>query len=343
MSLITPTCALRTGSQEWTSQVLSCRVSLCLAPRVDTASFVLPAAAALKADPGDEVSLTLDSGEHASDVFAGQIDRIRRTPSVTVIHAIDAGGVLARTRPAVTFEHITAGDLVKRLCSEAGVDAGDVEDGVSLAYYVADPNATAWQHVARVAGWSGAIVTVSGDNRVTASIVDAEQAEAALRYGREILDCSFESEHSYVDTFATAGESGVGDTAAANALRLTTDFFAGNRPDGPGPKASWRSQPALRTAEAAATAAAARQRLYVSTREAGRLTAFLQPHLRPGSVIEIQDLPAGMPTEPLWVRSVEHALSADGAVTRTTFAKGGDSFDPLALLGSAAAALASLL
>lgn len=340
--MLTPGCTVRTGSQEWTRQLLHVQVLLDTAPRVDVARLVFPAPAPLEAAAGDEVVVAFDSGEHDATVFTGVIDQVRRMPSTTIVHAIDAGGVLARTRAAVTFEQVTAGTVVKELCAEAGVEAGDVEDGVSLAYYVADPHRTGWQHAARVAAWSGAIVTVSADNRVDATVVDAQQADLALRYGREILDFRIDTGQSQLDTFAAAGESGVGDTADANALRLTADFFGGSRPAGPGPRTSWRSLPALRTAEAAATAAAARQRLYSSTRESGHLSAFLQPQIRPGSIVEIHDLPHGLPVQPLWVRRVEHVLSAEGATSRVAFARGGDAFDPLALLGSLGGALGGL-
>jgi hypothetical protein len=342
-SMLEPAYIVRMGPQEWTEQLLQIRVLLAAGPLVDSATLVLPSLAPLEAGPGDEVVVSLDSGEQSDTVFTGVVDRVRRTPSTTTVSAVNAGGVLARVRPAVTFEHITAGDVVRQLCGEAGVDAGDIDDGVSLPYYVADPDRTGWEHATRVAAWSGGIARVSRDNRVDAIVVDAQRADLALRYGREILDFAFDSHRSYLDTFATAGESGVGDAADADALRLASDFFAGSRPSGPGPGSSWRSYPALRTAEAAATAAAARQRIYDSTRETGRLDAFLQPAIRPGSVIEVQDLPHGIAVEPLWARRVEHRLSASGATTRVQFAKGGDSFDPLALLGSLAGAIGGLL
>jgi hypothetical protein len=341
-SLLTPAYTVRTGSQEWTKQVLYVRVSLEAGPRIDTVSIIFPAFAPLDAAPGDEVVLSLDSGEQDDTVFTGIVDRIRRTPSVTIVNAINAGGVLARTRPSVTFEHITGGGVVRQLCSAAAVDPGDIDAGVSLPYYAADPDRTAWQHITRLAAWGGAVVTVSSDNAVNAIVVNAQQADQALRYGREILDFSFDEDASHIDTFSTAGETGVGDTADATALRLSSDFFAGSRPLGPGPRASWRSVPALRTADAAASAAAARQRLYTSTGACGRVNAFLQPKIRPGSIIELHDMPSGIPQQPLWVRRVEHALSADGATTRIDVAWGGESFDSTALLGSLGGAIGAL-
>ena len=332
-SMLAPAYTVRMGSQEWTEQIVQIRVSLGAAPAVDSASIVLPLTPTFKAKPGDEAVVTLDSGERSDTVFSGTIDRVRRTPSSIAVSMVNAGGIMARVRPAVTFEQVTAGRLVRELCTEAGVDAGAIQDGVSLPFYVADPERTGWQHASRVAAWSGAVVTVSTENKVDATVIDATQAEFALRYGRELLDYAFDTSASYIDTFTTAGESGVGDTADDKVLRTTADFFAGSRPSGPGKGSSWRSYPALRTAEAAASAAAARKRLYTSSRDIAQFTAFLLPHLRPGTVIEVQDLP-DLPVAPYWIRRVQHAVSAEGALTRVHCARGGDAFDPSSLLGS---------
>lgn len=328
-----PACTVRMGAQEWSEQLLDVRVRLGTGPAVDAASVVLPLTPTFHAKPGDDALVTLDSGEKKAAVFAGSVDRIRRTASTIVVSLVNAGGVMARVRPAVTFEQITAGKLVRALCAEASVDPGKVDEGVSLPFYVADPERTGWQHATRVAAWGGAIVTVSTENKVESAVVDASRAEHALRFGRELLSFAFDTSRSYLDTFATAGESGVGDTSDQKVLRTTADFFGGNRPDGPGPRSSWQSLPALRTANAAATAAAARKRVYDATRDVAQFTAFLLPHLRPGTVVEVQDLP-DIEKAPYWVRRVEHAVSAAGALTRVHCARGGDAFDPASLLGS---------
>jgi hypothetical protein len=142
-----------------------------------------------------------------------------------------------------------------------------------------------------------------------------------------------------VERFVVAGESGAGSTSAPEALRPTTDFFAGNRPAEPSTSVRWSFAPALRTAKAAGTAGASLDRHYRSTREQGTLDAFLLPQLAPGTVFEVQDLPDVLVQGPFWAMQVHHRLDRRGGATRVRFAKGGDSFDPLALLGSLAGAL----
>src|SRR5207249_2304989 len=140
-------------------------------------------------------------------------------------------------------------------------------------------------------------------------------------------------------------ESGAGSTSAAEAFRPTTDFFGGNRPDGPSATSRWLAEPALRTASGAGTAGAALKRAYDSSRETGRMDAFLQPDLRPGTIVQIQDLPDGLPAGPLWLYRVQHWIGTDGAGagTRAYFHKGGDAFDPASLLGSLIGAIGSLI
>jgi hypothetical protein len=337
-SLLAPTYSLTLGTQLWTEQALGLTVRLDPAPLLNVLDVRLPAAAPVDAAPGDDVSLLLDGGEGESAVFSGRIDSIRRDVGELAVRALDAGGTLAAFRPAATFEQVTAGTLIKSLCAEVGVATGDLEDGPALAYYAADPGRTALDHVARLAAWSGALARVSAENVLDASIIAAGEPELALRYGRELLAV----EHLEAEPpppVVVAGEAGAGSASAPEALRPTSDFFAGSRPDGPSAEAVWRFEPALRAAAAAQTAAAALGRERSTAQRRAHLEAFLLPALRPGTVLEIQDLPEGFGGGPVWLDRVRHVVKPGGARTTARFRPGGDAFDPMALLGSLAGAL----
>jgi hypothetical protein len=338
-SLLSPAYELTLGRQIWKQQAIEISVDLSCAPRVDRLSVRLPAAAPLSAKAGDEASLILDSGEQKETVFTGTIDCIRRTFEDIRIVALNAGSAMSRVRPAATYEQISAGKVIRNLAGDAGVTVGSVEDGTDLTFYVADPSRTAWEHVARLSAWGGALARVSKDNEIECKPVNATQAELALLHGREVLWMQSDSFESTVDGWTVAGEGGAGSASAPEALRSSTDFFAGNRPQGPGTGQRWQFHPALRTATAAGTAGAALKRQYDSSRDSGCIRAFLQPKFRCGTVFEVQQLPDGFPGGPLWVSGVSHTLGSGGGYTTARFCKGGDSFDPFALLGSLAAAL----
>jgi hypothetical protein len=330
------------GSQRWTNQLLRLEVELCGAPGIDRMRVTLPAAAPFSAEEGDPVELTLNSGEIEKAVFSGVIDSIRKWETGIEVTALDASGILARYRPSITYENVTPGSLIRALAADAGVRTGSIENGSELVCYVADPARTAWEHVARVSAWIGALVTVSEQNQVESKVVQTASADLALRYGREILAVERTRRAAPVQSFTVAGESGTGTASSLDAHRMVTDFFAGNRPDGPARSAIWEWQPALRTVSAAAMAGTARLRAYASARDAGKLTAILIPSARPGTVIQMQDAPDGLPEGPVWISRVRHRLTAEQAVSSIWFS---DSGGPSAagLLGSAASAVGSLL
>jgi hypothetical protein len=336
-SLMVPSYTLTVGSRRFNSQAIEIVVALEIAPVVDSLTVTFPASLANVASTGDHVALSISDGNNETAVFSGTVDAVRQGAEQTRVRALNAGGTLSRFRPAATYEKVTAGEVVRSLCGDGGADAGEIAPGVALAFYAADPSRNAYEHIARIAAWSGAMARVTGDDRVEMRVVKAAIAEAALRFGRELVAIDLETRASGVDTFVVAGESGAGSTAAPEALRPTTDFFGGSRPDGPSASSRWTSAPALRTARGAATARAASRRVYGASRLRGCLTAILKPELRPGLAINVRELPKGMPGEVLWLRRVRHTIGRQGALTRAEFSRGGNAFSPGGLLGSAAA------
>jgi hypothetical protein len=342
-ALLAPSYSLQLGSQIWKKQLLRVALTLTSAPGIDVLIVTFPANAPLSATIDDDVQLTLDNGEQAEKIFTGTVTAIRRSHASIEVRAVNAGGVLCRYRPAVTYENATPATIVRNLASDAGVSTGSLETGTELAFYVADPSRTAWDHIHRVSCWCGALVTVTADNKVETNVVNATTADTALRHGRELLSLARSQTSASIDTFVVAGESGAGSVSSPDVHRPTTDFFSGNRPDDPSPNVVWTWEPALRTTTSAATAGAARKRIYAAKSDRGVFTAFLQPTLRPGVILEVQKLPDGLIDGPVWIHSVRHSISRAGAVSRVEYFKGGDSFDPLALLGSLAGAVGGLL
>lgn len=338
-ALLAPSCTVTTGSQSWKEQVVAIELDLAAAPGVDTFRLTLPSGAPLDAAPGDPVRVILDGGEGAHDVFAGRIATITRTLREIEVIALNGGGDLAQFRPATTYEQASVASVIRSLCGDAGVDPGALETGPILAFYSADPGRSALEHVARLAAWVGALARFKPDSRLDVQVVKADTAEVAFRYGREIIDLRQSSHATAVETIVVAGEAGAGDASAPESLMPVTDFFAGNRPDGPSKESRWTWAPALRTAGAAGTAGAALERQYRSSRRRSTMTTFLVPSLRPGTVLEIQDLPAGLDKGPFWVNRVRHRFSAVRATSTCFLWGGGEGFDPTALMGALLGAL----
>lgn len=332
-SLLRPAYTLTIAEQRWSRQAIAIDLRLAAGPQFDRLTAYLPAAAPIEAAPDDPVILSLDGGEGAETVFTGVVATIRRGLEQTKVTAAGALGQLARYRPATTFENVSAGTVIRNLAGDAGVATADIAEGVMLRFYVADPSRNAAEHASRLAAWSGAMLTGTADGSIAATVVNATQAEVALRYGREVTGFAVE-EAAEPDRITVAGESGVGDCGSPDSLRLSADFFAGNRPEGPSLHNQWAWDPALRTTAAAAAAGAAFGRGLAAGRRSARLDALLLPRLRPGTVIELRDLPEGLAPGPYWLQAVRHRIGPAGAVTGARLMQGGDSFDPRALLGA---------
>lgn len=341
MAPLIPAYTLTLADQQWTSQVLVLEVLLAAAPLTGALTARFPASATVKAEPGDKVTLSLDGGEGAAGVFTGTVTAVRRGPARIDVHAVDAAGRLARQRPATTYEQVNAGSVISDLAGAADVKTGEIEDGVALAWYAADPTRTALDHVARLTSWSGGLARVDADGRLVATAVAATQAEFALRYGRELLGLQQTTRLRDVDSFTYAGEAGAGSADSPDALRATSDFFAGNRPDGPDGAHRWAFEPALRTTDAAGSAGAAAQWRYAAGARIGSFEAFLLPLARPGTVIEIAELPDGLTGAPVWLDRVRHRLGAGSARTSARMYAGGPpASGPLgSLVGAVSGAL----
>jgi hypothetical protein len=321
MTVRAPTYELTVGSRRWTNQVIEIDAHLRRAPLLDEVMARFPAEADLGAAVGDDVVVRLDGGDGAEDVFRGTLTGILKRLDETLVIAADAGEKLARYRPAMTLEQATAATVIKALCADVGASVGQLEDGPQLAYYAADPTRNAWEHAARVAAWGGAIVRVEANGKVASLVVGSGAADVALRYGRDVLSLVRLSTHHPIDTFVVAGESGVGAPDDPDALRPATDFFAGNRPDGPGASAAWTFEPALRSTSAARQSADGWKERYRAAGHAWRLEALLQPVLRPGMAASIDDLPDGFPGSPFIVDGVRHRIAPWTVVTEARLAE----------------------
>lgn len=344
-SLLAPAYQVTLGNQRWTTQATAVAVTLEAAPLVDRARVTFPAAAPVEAGPGDPAVVELDagSGDGPVAVLTGTVRAVAREARSVVVECVDAGATLASYRPATTFEQTTAASVVRALCADVGVDVGAVDTGPSLAAYVADPTRSALDHIARLAGFGGALATVDGDGALATQVVDGSQPDVALRFDREIVRLDQRKVAADVESYVVAGEAGASSTSSpSDAARPTSDFFAGDRPDGPGVGSRWSFEPVFRTADAAAVAGAARGRAAASARHRTTVDTWLLPALRPGTVLRIEELPDGLVGGPHWVERVTHRIGPAGATTRCRLAEGGTAFDPLALLGSLAGTLGSL-
>jgi hypothetical protein len=329
------------GNRELTSHAVRIRCERAVAPGVGRLRVRLPyvggSDSGLPAAVGDDVRLDLDGGDVAwgsATVFTGTVAALRHGPDGVEVLAGDASWALAQFRPATTYEGQTAGAVVSALAGDAGVATGDIDDGPTLPAYVADGATTGWEHVARLAAWSGADGWVTATGEVALRARDATTADAALRWGRELLAAGAVEAGVPASGVSAAGEGPGPADDRPGAFRFT----ATGSP--PAPPVAVRYRPGLRATDVAGGATTAWLTRETTRRRPVVLETFLLPQVGPGDVLEVQDAPVPVPL--LQVRRVEHRVDAAGGRTRIVARAGADA-DLLGQLGSLLGQLGGLL
>jgi hypothetical protein len=338
MSLV-PSASFVLGNFKYDSHAAVVSVSLGVLPAVNSFRVSLPAAAQLDAAGGDTASLDIDGGEGVETVLTGTIASIARGFERHEVVGTDGGAALARVRPAATYEKQAAKDVIRAMASDAGVQLNTVDLDVPLAAYVAHQRRTSAEHVAYLASLAGAIARFEGDGGLTVSTPPGT-ADHALLYGRELVECRVRQAAAPTVTRFAVGSGPAGSASAPDALRYTTTRLPGSA-DAPGPAVVWQPHHVLRVPSAAVAASNA-----ANQRDAARTSiisarGFLMPRLRPGMVIEIQELPNGMSAGPWMLTRVEHRLTpaVGGSTAFEAVSAGAGALDLLGALGAAVGGL----
>jgi hypothetical protein len=304
---LVPAASFILGNFRYDSHAAAIAAPLALLPGVNSFRVMLPASAQLDAEPGEDASLTLDGGEGAETVLTGKISSIRRGFQTAEVVVVDGASQLAAFRPAATYEKQAAKEVIRGLASEASIDIGNIDLDVQLAAYVAHQRRTAAEHIAYLATLAGAVARFEPDGKLTVT-APSDTAEMALLYGREISAARVcRRPPPAVQRFAI-GNGPAGSANAPDALRHTTSRLPGDAA-APGASVVWDVNHVLRVPSAAVSASSAATTRFA--RKATTITAdcFLLPKLRPGMVIEIQELPNGLSGGPWMLTRVEHRLS----------------------------------
>jgi hypothetical protein len=295
------------GNLKYDTHLVDVTVQLALLPGVNTVRATLPAGVRLDAKPDDEASLQLDGGEGSEKVLTGKLRSLRRGFQQVEAVLSDGGADLSELRPRNTYRQKNGKDVIRALASDAGAGTGPLDIDLPLPVYAASQSRTAAEHIAYLAELGGAIAFMDADGALNVPLRPGSQADAALKYGREFIAYeSFESSPPKAKRVAI-GSGPAGSPDAPNAMGNSSDKLPGDAPDA-GPQAFWRAEPLLRTPAAAKTATDAANVSAVAAATTLRAQCFLLPKLRPGMVIEVQDLPDGPNAGPWLLTRVTHRM-----------------------------------
>jgi hypothetical protein len=337
-----PSASAVLGTLRYDSQIVEVSAELALLPAVSSFTLAVPTATPVRAAVGDPGSLVLDGGEGSATVLTGKIRAIRRSPVATRVVVADASADLAALRPAATFQRQAAREVLRTLAADVA-DVGTLDVDLPLAAYVAGQGRSAAEHVAELAALAEATAGFDGDGVLQVRPRPEGRPDAALRFGRELVEYEVRDEPPPDLRRVAVGSGTAGSPEAPDALRPSLDPLTAGAPD-PGPGAVWRPTPVLRTPGAVSTSSGALEAGAAAGGSRIRATCFLLPALRPGAVVRVQDLPDGLSGGPWLVTRVSHRLDPRaGGSTAFEGEAAGPGAGLGSLMGTAAAAAGSLL
>jgi hypothetical protein len=338
---LAPKASITLGSEKFDSHALRVVVDLAPLPAIDSFVATFPAAVSISGAVGDDASLDLDGGEGSETVLQGKIRMLRYGLRYTEVVVAAASAALADLRPATTYRNQSADDVVQALASNADVNVADSSIGLPMAAYVADQRRTAAEHIAWLASLGGAIARVNSDGDLEVNRPTSAMPDIAIKYGRELISCDVRAIPAPAAHRIRTGSGPAGSAMALNALRPSKEALPKGADD-PGADAVWQPAAVLRTPAAAASAGAAADLVASSGATRIRAEAFLLPKLRPGTVLDVQDLPGALAGGPWLVTRVTHLLDAQSG--GRTFFEGDEAsgLDLSALAGAALSAIGGL-
>lgn len=304
---LTPAVTVTLGNLRYDAHTFDAVARLALLPGTNTLSVILSSEVEIDASVGDTGSLEMDGGEGAQTIVTGKVCAFHRGLQATRISVADAGADLGRFRPCATYERQNAQDVIRALADEVCVEVGTLDLDLPMAAYVAHQRRTAAEHIVYLTGLAGGVARVGGDGCLQVTPWPTGQPEVALLYGREIIEYEVQEQPGLQVRRTMVGNGPAGNADAPDALRHTADVLPGDAP-APGSDALWTAAPVLRTPSAAVAASQVAEQRAAAGECRVRARCFLMPGLRPGVVIEVQELPEGVSGGPWMLTHVTHRL-----------------------------------
>ncbi|QTE31452.1 hypothetical protein J4E96_09970 [Pengzhenrongella sicca] len=326
-----------TTARPQASTAVELAVRLDMDTPADSVTLVQGQVGGLPAEPGDDVSVDLGYADDAAGlvrVLTGTVVTVE--PGLRTVRVVghSRADALLRTRLDRTFEDGTAGDIVRALAGEAGIDVARVEDGPALAAYVVDGRRDAARHIRDLAYVAGFDTYLTPEGGLVFEALAGSRTVHVLRYGEHVLAAEQARARPRAGTVEVWGDSPGSSRGDESWAWLTKDFAPRRGSAGTGAPTLLVERAALRTAQAAATAAtgiadalaAAAVRVWV--RIQGR------PQVALGDLVRLERFPERARVDRLdgnyQVRGVAHRLTkAGGLLTDLTLRS---------LVGAAAAA-----
>lgn len=279
----------------------------------------------LRAKPGDDLSIDLGYADEDQlfRVLTGSVVAVEPGLQTKRITGHSGGDKLLRTFVDKTFEDTTAGDIVRALASEAGIDVDSVEDGPPFPAYVIDGRRPIARHLRDLAYLAGFDTYLTAGGKLVFEGFTGNRTVHKLEYGEHVLQAELQRLRPRAGTVQVWGDS-PGSGGDESWAWLTKDFGPRHGTSGTAKPMLLIERPAVRTSKLAGAVAASAAETLGEQAVHGRVRIQGRPQLFLGDLVRLEGFPDTAGVDELegtyQVRAVRHQLTKTaGLITDVEF------------------------
>jgi phage protein D len=301
------------------STVVDLTVRLDLDTPADSFTLALAEVNGLQPKRDDDAKIELGYADNGglTQVMAGTILAVEPGLTITRIVGQSAATALLRMFVDQTYESKTAGQIVRDLADQAGVDVTTAEDGITFPAYVVHSRRAVFHHMADLAELCGFDLYLASDDKLLFEKFTAGKVIHVFDYAKQIVQLEVQQVPARVGRVEAWGESPGGGRGEEAWAWLTKDFSGSKGTAGQGEPLLRLERPALRTADASRTAATAALSAITRKSLRGRLETPGRPQVKLGDAIRLRDVPEADLNTTFQVRNVTHRITKTGGFTTT--------------------------
>jgi phage protein D len=304
------------------STVVDLRVELDMDTPADRFTVVLGQVNGLKPTPGDAATVELGYSDNGGfmRVFTGTVVTAEPGLITNRVTGHTAAHALMRSFVEQTYQSKTAGDIVRDLASKAKVDVATVDDGIAFPAYVIDGRRSFYQHMSDLAALCGFDLYFNADGKLVFAKFLNGTTIHIFEHAKHVLELNVRRARAFAASVEAWGESPTGSHGADSWPWLTKDFSGTKGTAGSGAPTLLLEKPALRTADAAQTAADAEQTRLQRRKLQGWVSTIGRPQVQLGDAIQLRSVPDSSFNTSFQVRSVVHTITKTGGfITKVGF------------------------
>lgn len=261
-----------------------------------------------------DIELGFDDDAGVQKVMTGTLVAVEPSLLTRRLSGLSPAHLLLRTYVEITYEEKTAGEIVKDLAGQAGVETADIENGIRFPAYVVDGRRSAHRHLRDLADLCGFDLYTDFEGKLVFKKFVGGRIVHVFDFARHILEVEVTQTQARASSVEAWGES-PGSGPAESWAWLTKDFSGSKGSAGNGKPKYLLERPVLRTASAASQAAEAAMTHFKRQATRGRLLVTGAPQVRLGDAIRLQSVPEGSLNAAYQVRAVTHRLTKLGGFT----------------------------